>query len=126
MPESKTPDSSSKDLRLSEFIALLHHEVQQTIEYLSQQDFHKITDEAPSASLVKIENMQIEIPVQLQPQIGKVTAGNIESLLDSKSFILKTKYNRPLEITVKVLGSSATDSTKDVGKLKLQFSVASK
>lgn len=51
-------------LKLSAFLALAQHEVQQTIEYLSQPQLRRVGPDAPSPVLATVGNVKMTVPLQ--------------------------------------------------------------
>jgi hypothetical protein len=110
---------------LSELIAILHHEAQQVIEYLAQPQLRQVTSQTPSASFVKIESIQIEIPVRISAQAAKATQEDLARLpILQKPFILPDGTS--LTMYAQVLGVQIGETTKEEGKLRVEFSVAAK
>lgn len=51
-------------LKLSAFLALAQHEVQQTLEYLAHPEVRRIAPDAPSQVLATVGNVKMTVPLQ--------------------------------------------------------------
>jgi hypothetical protein len=130
--QDSTEESTPYRPKLSEFVALLQHETQQVIEHLARSDFHQVLTQSPSASFVKIERIQLEIPVKsVVETINASETKKIEEMVGArklsnlnKTFLLHDGTS--LSLRVQVLGTQTADTTQAEGKLKLEFSIAAK
>jgi hypothetical protein len=112
---------------LPEFVALLHHQIQQVIEHLAQPDLHKRSTNAPSQAFVKIESMNIDIPVTLMPRIVNF-GDNVDvsgfKVLEQPFFIPGSK--NMLYMRVGVLNPNTAQTTTQGAVIRVGFSVAAK
>jgi hypothetical protein len=51
-------------LKLSAFLALAQHEVQQTLEYLAQPELRRVGPDAPAPVLATVGNVKLTVPLQ--------------------------------------------------------------
>ncbi len=65
---------------LAEFVALLHNQNQQVIEYLAQPELHQISKNTASSSLVKIERIKMNIPINVLSESVKITSEQLTQL----------------------------------------------
>ncbi|HTY38390.1 MAG TPA: hypothetical protein VMH23_14825 [Bacteroidota bacterium] len=117
--------ASSTSLKLSEFVALVHHETQQVIEYLAQPERHLISQESPSAGFVKIEKMELQIPVKVLTQSVNVTAQELAKLpILARPFLRPEGKASILNVTMQQTKNVQTTSSDSI--LRIELSVASK
>lgn len=112
---------------LPEFVALLHQQIQQVIEHLAQPDLHKRSANAPSQAFVKIESMNIDIPVTLMPRIASLG----DNMDISRFKVLEQPFVIPgsknmLYMRVGVLNPNTAQTTTQGAVLRVGFSVAAK
>jgi hypothetical protein len=115
-------------LKLSEFLALVHHETQLVIEYLAQPNLHIVSVESPSAGLVKVEKMQIEIPISVLIQSVKTDEKELAKLpILEKPLLFPGGKAARLDINIlEAKSAQTTNSTNSESRLRIEFSVAAK
>ena len=113
------------DLKLAEFIALIHHESQQVIEHLAHADQRVVSDASPSSSIVKIEKLQIEIPIKLVPGLSNVRKA-AQSKLANLSKPMMLSSGQAVDMRVSIQDTKNLNTTVVESKLRLEFSIASK
>jgi hypothetical protein len=112
-------------IRLGELVALIHHETQQVIELLAMPEFHQISQQTPSASLVKIENLQIELPLRVLPQTVNANPQEVAAAPAlSRAFITSGGASWVMHVSVPATSNQST--TQVEGRLRIEFSVAAK
>jgi hypothetical protein len=117
--------STLSTLKLSEFVALVQHETQQVIEHLAQPDLHLVSSDSPSAAFVKIEKMEMEIPIKILAQSVKVPEKQLAKLpILKKPF--KLAGGGAAALSVSVLQAKSLQTTAGESKLRIEFSVAAK
>ena len=112
-------------ITLAEFIALLHHGIQQAIEHLAQPELRQIAKDTPSASFVKIENLRINVPIRIVSESVKITPEEIQKL-PVLSRVFQVTPDRTLGIFASSMNPVSSETTRNESTLEIEFSVAAK
>ena len=132
-PTDQVPASSPPYRpRLSEFLALLHHETQQVIEYLAQPELHQVLETTPSASFIKIERIEVEVPVRLLVELADAatTEADLALMKEGKVPLYDRKFllrdGTSLLMRASILEPRAAETTGAEARMRVEFSIAAK